>query len=142
MLLFQVLLALNLAGIVYRLARKQRAAPSPQLTGEFMFIVKADNPDVRYKIVPGVALDSEGNEVPQSDLTIDVKSDDSDVVSATPDPTDQTTGTVHFGRPGNAALTATVSSANGIHEVIGAQFSFDGRRRFVNRRRLDELRGP
>jgi hypothetical protein len=124
MRLTNFLLVCNLAGLLY-LIRCNRARPAhPLPTGEskIMFIVKDDNPSVGYRVTPGTAVDAEGNEVSPEQLTVEVVSSDPDIVAVQPDPTDGTAGTISFGKPGDAAITATVSSSGGIHAVYGAQF--------------------
>lgn len=78
-----------------------------------MFVVKADHPNVRYRIVPPEVVDSEGNVVPAAHLMFEVRTTDPAVVAVTPDPQPEggtaLGGLVSFGRPhpdGSAALAA------------------------------------
>lgn len=76
-----------------------------------MFIVKADNPDVRYRITPPTVTDSEGNAVPAGDLTYNVVSDNPGAVEITPDPDNELEGNVHFGAP-NEDGTPALANVN------------------------------
>jgi hypothetical protein len=90
--------------------------------GSFMYIVKDDNVDVGYGVEFEVT-DAEGIAVPVSDVLVDVVSDNDVVVQITPD-ADPKSGMVHFGAPGNAAVTVTVSLASGaVVGSFGAQFT-------------------
>lgn len=87
-------------------------APQP-LEVVMTFVVKDDNPDVAYSLALGEVTDAEGNPIPTPALSVSVTSDNSDVVTVTPD-ADPATGTVHFGNPGNATITANVSSGGNL----------------------------
>lgn len=79
--------------------------------GGFMYIVKADNPDVRYVITPPTVTDSEGNTVPADSLTFEVSTSNPQGVEVTPDPADPLAGSVHFGGPtadGTPAVASVV----------------------------------
>lgn len=94
--------------------------------GEFMYVVKADNPDVKYGISPVVVKDSEGNTVPGASVDVVVASDNLAAVTVTPD-ADPHTGTVHFGgpnpdgSPATAGLTATFKFGDKVLAVKGTQ---------------------
>jgi hypothetical protein len=106
-------------GVIAALSFK-KSGPSPSTTGEIMFIVKDDNPDVGYQINPGIVTDAEGNPVDATAVTTTIESDNPDVVAV--NSTSDTAGTVHFGKPGDAAITATISSGATVLAKLGAQF--------------------
>lgn len=87
-----------------------------------MFIVKDDNPDVKYSITPPEATDSEGNVIAGAALDFEITTTDSTVVQVTPD-ADPKTGTVHFGAPGQASLNVNVKSGDTLLGAFGAQFT-------------------
>jgi len=90
--------------------------------GQIMFIVKDDNPDVAYSITAPSVTDAEGNPIPDASLTYEVTSSDDTVVAITPaDP--PTTGSVHFGNPGQAAINVNVKSGDALLGAFGAQFT-------------------
>lgn len=89
--------------------------------GEIMYIVKADNPDVGFNIAFD-ATDSEGNFVPEDNLTVDVTSDNEDAVSVSADDSGLA-GTIHFGNPGLANLNVTVKNGEDMLGSFGAQFT-------------------
>lgn len=87
-----------------------------------MFIVKDNNADVGYSITPPTVTDAEGNAVDAGTLTFEVTSTDSNVVAITP--TDQLTGSAHFGAPGVASVNVQVKNAAGdVLGSFGAQFT-------------------
>lgn len=88
-----------------------------------MYIVKDDNPDVRYAMAPLVVKDAEGNVIDNPQLVVEVVSDNPDAVAVTPD-ADPMQGSVHFGNPGLANINATVKTAAGVLlGSRGAQFT-------------------
>lgn len=90
-----------------------------------MFIVKADQPDVPFQVVPEFT-DSEGNAVPAptSGLTYEAASTDDAVVSVIADPGgDPTKGTAHFGAPGQASLNFNILVNGKLAGALGAQFT-------------------
>jgi hypothetical protein len=95
--------------------------PQPQpksLEVKFMFIVPDDQPDESFAISIGGVTDAEGNALPDaSGLTVAVASSDDGVVSVTFDPATNS-GTAHFGNPGVASLTASVTNAKG--DILGS----------------------
>ena len=95
-----------------------------QIRGKFMYIVKADNEAVRYS-VEFDALDSEGNPVDESDLKVDITTDNSDVVSVeTEEEGNQGSGKLSFGHPGLANINITVTDARkNLLGSFGAQFT-------------------
>lgn len=130
--LFEICAVAALAGIVYELAQirdaiERRSNQGPgedgaNFEGEFMYIVKADNPDVGYALSYSVT-DSEGNEVPREETAAEITSTDEEVVSI-----DQSAGTVHFGRPGVASVNVTVKDKDAGPDddplgSFGAQFT-------------------
>jgi hypothetical protein len=93
--------------------------------GQFMYIVKDDNPDVGYTVVPGVVKDSEGNVIPDAKINVEVSSDNSDAVALTPtDPANPLVGVAHFGNPGVANINVVAKLDDGtILGSFGAQFT-------------------
>lgn len=89
---------------------------------KFMYIVKADNPDVGYAVSYSVT-DSEGNAVPVEETVAEITSTDESVVSV--NTTDQT---VRFGAPGVASVNVRVFDKDADFEgdplgSFGAQFT-------------------
>lgn len=123
--LFQVCIIAALAGIVYFLARLlmviEESNSKLKFKGEFMYIVKADNPDVGYALSYSVT-DSEGNDVPVEETSVEIVSDNPSVVSV-----DSENSTVHFGSPGLANVNVTVRDADSPDAEplgsFGAQFT-------------------
>jgi hypothetical protein len=62
-----------------------------------MYKVKADNPDVGYSVQVGEVTDSEGNPVPDAQVSVDVASDNSAAVEVLPSG-DGKSGTISFWR--------------------------------------------
>ena len=93
--------------------------------GEFIYIVKDDNPDVGYQVQGIVVTDAEGNTIPDATYDIAVISDNPDAVTVIPDANDPTKGTIHFGNPGAANINVQVTLSDGvvIPAAIGAQFT-------------------
>ena len=95
--------------------------PNP-LEVKFMFVVKDDNADVNFAVVLGDVTDAEGNPIADAAVTVAVLSTDESVVSVTFDATAKT-GSVHFGNPGTATVTATVSSGETLLGSGAADFT-------------------
>jgi hypothetical protein len=115
-LLLTIPAALIFLAIGYAIGRTQR--PTNILKGlKLMFKVKADNPDVSYSIEVGEVQDSEGNVVPDAQLSIEVVSDNPGSVEVVAG-ADSKSGTLHFGAPGNANVTVTAKDQNG--NTLGA----------------------
>ena len=95
----------------------------PTIQGEFMYIVRNSQPDVPFHI-NAVALDEEGEQVPDERLLFQVQSSDSDVVSVALG-SDGVSGVAHFGRSGTASIVVSVSarSTGEILGSFGAQFT-------------------
>lgn len=85
----------------------------------FMYVVKDDNPDVGYGIGIGEVTDSEGNVIENAQLSVEVTSDNEAAVSVEP-AEGGLSGSIHFGAPGQATLTANVKSASGVLLATGA----------------------
>jgi hypothetical protein len=111
-------------GILTKILKILESKPKYKLKGgSIMYIVKDDNPDVGYAISFEVT-DSEGIPVPVGDVNVAVVSSDETVVSLIEDENDPNVGTAHFGAPGNAGVTVTVSLQDGtIVGSFGAQFT-------------------
>lgn len=95
----------------------------PLTGGQIVFILKDDNPDVGYSITAPEARDSEGNVIPDANLSYEVSSSDDAIVSISPSPDDPKSGTVHFGAPGQAAVNVNVKSGETLLGAFGAQFT-------------------
>ena len=91
--------------------------------GQLMFVEKADRPDVPYEITAPEVKDSEGNLVPDSQITYEVSSTDTSVVEVTPNPDDPKTGNVHFGSPGQASINVNAKVGSDLVQAFGAQFT-------------------
>jgi len=95
--------------------------PQPQpktLEVKFVFKVADDHQDEPFAISIGGVTDAEGNPLPDaSGLTVAVASSDDAVVSVMFDPA-TLSGSAHFGNPGVASLTASVTNAKG--DILGS----------------------
>lgn len=88
--------------------------PQPKSLEVFMsFVVKDDHPAVNFSVVLGDVTDAEGNKIPDAALDVSVESSDTNVVAVTYDAAAKT-GSVSFGNPGNATVTANVSSGGAL----------------------------
>lgn len=93
-----------------------------QFRGDIMYIVKADNPAVGFNLTFTVK-DSEGNVVPEDNLSVFVESDNEDAVAIEADETGRA-GEVTFGSPGLANVNVTVEDEEGeLLGSFGAQFT-------------------
>jgi len=110
--------------IVHGLISQLANPPSPlkPLEVKFMFVVKDDNADVPFSLVLGDVTDAEGKAIPDAKVQVNVESTDESVVAVTFD-ADAKTGTVHFGDPGTATVTATVSSGDKLLGSGAADFT-------------------
>lgn len=81
------------------------------------YIVKADNPDVGFSVSLGEVTDSEGNPIPEPQLSVEILSTDENVVKLTVDESGRS-GSASFGSPGIAAVTVEVKDAQG--NVLGS----------------------
>jgi len=112
------------AAVVAEIA-KLNMLPPPQhkpLEVKFMFVVKDDNPDVNFAVVTGDVTDAEGNTIPDAQVDLAVASTDDSVVAVTFDPSTKS-GSVHFGNPGTATVTATASSGGALLGSGAADFT-------------------
>ena len=110
--------------------------------GKFVIIVKDNQADTGYSISGVSATDAEGHAIPDAKLNYVVESTDAAVVAVTPDPDDQTKGTVSFGAPGVATVNVQVQTPDGTllgsfaasftvtegdpAAIVGGSISFDG----------------
>lgn len=115
----------RIASALERIADALEAINFRQLKKEvkIMFIVKDDNPDVRYSIAMPTVTDSEGHDIPDAVLTFEVTSDNADIVQITPDAENPRSGDVHFGAPGLANVNVQVKSGDTLLGSFGAQFT-------------------
>lgn len=93
--------------------------PQPKLLEvRFVFKVKDDHQDESFSISIGNVTDAEGHTIPDpAGLKVAVQSSDESVVSVTFDEASKS-GSVSFGAPGVASLTASVTNANG--DILGS----------------------
>lgn len=90
-----------------------QGGPQPKTKGiEFMYIVKDDNPPVGYSLTVGAVSDAEGNVIENAKLSVEVASDNPAAVSVLPNE-DPKTGSISFGSPGSANVTASVKDEAG-----------------------------
>ena len=82
-----------------------------------MYIVRNSQPDVPFHL-NAVALDEEGEQVPNERLLFQIQSSDSDVVAVSLGE-DGVSGTAHFGRSGTASIVVSVS-ARSTGEILGS----------------------
>jgi len=93
-----------------------------QVEVRFMFVVKDDHADVNFSLVLGDVTDAEGNTIPDAQLDLAVTSSDDTVVAVTFDASARS-GSVSFGHPGVASVTATVSSGGSLLGSGAADFT-------------------
>jgi hypothetical protein len=97
--------------------------PKPQVEVKFVYTVKDDNADVNFAVAVGGVTDAEGNPIADAGaVTVAVLSTDESVVAVTFDATAKT-GSVHFGNPGTATVTATVSNGETLLGSGAADFT-------------------
>jgi hypothetical protein len=100
---------------------KLQTLPPPQpeqLEVKFVFKVADDHQDESFSIAISGVTDAEGQPIAdQSGLTVAVASSDDSVVAVSFDPTTKS-GSVSFGAPGVASLTATVTNKKG--DILGS----------------------
>jgi hypothetical protein len=91
--------------------------PKP-LEVKFVFKVADDHQEEPFSIAIGSVTDAEGQPIPDaSGLSVTVESSDENVVSVTFDETTKS-GSVSFGAPGVASVTATVTNKKG--DILGS----------------------
>lgn len=105
------------------LAKIPLPQPQPkQLEVKFMFVVKDDETDKNFSVVTGDVTDAEGNKIAAAQVDLAVVSTDESVVGVTFDPATKS-GSVHFGNPGTATVTATASSGGKLLGSGAADFT-------------------
>ena len=95
---------------------------SKPLEVKFMFVVKDDETDKNFSVVTGDVTDAEGNVIPEASVDLEVASTDDAVVGVTFDPSTKS-GSVHFGNPGTATITAKASSGGKLLGSGAADFT-------------------
>lgn len=107
-----------------KIIRMLRGSQQPHLSGgKFVIVVKDDNPDVAYDVQDLVVTDSEGQVIDHPNLTFSIESSDPNVVQITPNDA-ASTGTAHFGAPGQANVNLNVMDGEGnLLGALGAQFT-------------------
>lgn len=108
--------------ILDALSKLKPPPPAKSLEVKFMFVVKDDNADVNFSVVTGDVTDAEGNVIPEAQLDLAVVSTDDSVVAVTFDAAAKS-GSVHFGNPGTATVTATASSGGKLLGSGAADFT-------------------
>lgn len=108
--------------ILDALSKLNPPPPAKQLEVKFMFVVKDDNADVNFSVVTGDVTDAEGNVIPDAQVDLAVSSTDDSVVAVTFDATSKS-GSVHFGNPGTATVTATASNGGTLLGSGAADFT-------------------
>jgi hypothetical protein len=99
------------------------ANPQPKpLEVRFMFIVKDDHEPVNFSLKLGTVTDAEGNTIPDAQLDAAVESSDSSVVAVSFDPATKA-GSVSFGSPGVASVTAQITSGGRLLGSGAADFT-------------------
>jgi len=92
--------------------------PKPPVEVKIVFKVADDHQEEPFSIEIGGVTDAEGQPIPDaSGLNVEVVSSDEDVVAVTFD-ADSKSGSVSFGAPGVASVTATVTNAKG--DILGS----------------------
>ena len=112
------------ASVVEAIAKLQIPLPPPQRSMEvkFMFVVKDDETDKNFSVATGDVTDAEGNVIAEAAVELAVASTDETVVGVTFDPSTKS-GSVHFGNPGTATITATASSGGKLLGSGAADFT-------------------
>lgn len=113
------------ASVVEAIAKLSTPLPPPQpepLEVKFVFIVKDDHEPVNFSLALGEVKDAEGNVIPDAQLDIAVASDNPDAVAVSFDAAAKT-GSVSFGAPGQANVTANVSSGGKLLGTGAAAFT-------------------
>lgn len=83
---------------------------------KIVFAVKDDHESVNFSLAVGEVTDAEGNVIPDAKLDLAVESSDPNVVAVSFDAGTRS-GSVSFGSPGVATITATASSGG---KVLGS----------------------
>lgn len=99
--------------------------PGPQPTGvkvTMSFIVKDDHAPVNFTLALGDVTDAEGNVIPDAKLDVTVESDNAAAVAVEFDAAAKT-GSVSFGAPGQANITANVKSGATLLGTGAASFT-------------------
>lgn len=109
---------------IHRLVSELTSPPSQPkpLEVRFMFIVKDDHEAVNFSLKLGTVTDAEGNTIPDAQLDAVVESSDPSVVAVSFD-SGSKTGSVSFGNPGVASITAQVKSGDTLLGSGAADFT-------------------
>lgn len=114
-----VLLLIANGLILFSLLKRQPKADKPKpLEVRIVFLVKDDHQDESFSIEIGGVTDAEGHAIADpSGLSIEVASSDDSVVAVSFDEASKS-GSVSFGGPGVASVTASVTNAKG--DILGS----------------------
>lgn len=113
-------LADGFAAITVAISTLNIPAPEPTKPVEVTFVFKVadDHQEEPFSISIGGVTDAEGHAIPDpSGLEVEVESSDDDVVSVVFDSVSRS-GSVSFGAPGVASVTATVKNKKG--DILGS----------------------
>ena len=105
-------------GFLFAIAIRRKPKPTKGTEVRFVFKVADDHQDESFSIAIGGVTDAEGQPISDaSGLKVAVVSSDDSVVAVSFDEGSKS-GSVSFGAPGVASLTATVSNAKG--DILGS----------------------
>lgn len=76
---------------------------------QMKYIIKNDQPDFGFKVIPGEVRDAEGEVIPNVDLDMEVLSSDENVLQVTTSPDSDESGSVHVGTSGESTITVNAS---------------------------------
>ena len=110
------------AAVVEALTKTTLPPQPKRLEVRFMFVVKDDHEPVNFSLSLGDVTDAEGNVITDADLDVAVESSDANVLSVEFSAFERR-GTVSFGSPGVASLTATVKSGDKLLGSGAADFT-------------------
>lgn len=87
------------------------------------FIVKNDNPNVRFAIDVGDVTDAEGEVLPDESVRLEISSTEPEVLAVTVDP-DGRAGEVTFGRSGQASFNVQAFGPNSNEPLASGSAGF------------------
>lgn len=95
--------------------------PTNEIKMNLTFKVKADHPDIPFDI-DATVTDSEGNEIDGAEVNYEILSDNPEVAElALDDDSDPSTGKLHIGKPGIAAVGIKLTAGD-IEQIAMATF--------------------
>lgn len=117
LILLSIVIAFAIGFVFAKLSINPPVRAIPLWRSIFMYIVKDDNPDVNYSISLGEVKDAEGNVISDAQVSVEVESDNPAAVAVAP-AEDGRSGSLSFGSPGQATITANVKDGSG--NLLGA----------------------